>query len=148
ERSLDLSSLSAGPSCKRCRSPTTLVPLSTPVLRSIAPTHADLLPPHKKFRDSYLHEDSSKEHIEIAIEELISQQVAEALANYEVTCSANALEAKSQSQNGNDGENENGNRNHGDGGNKESGNLNENGRGAMPVARVCTYQDFVKCQPL
>nr|GEX82871.1 hypothetical protein [Tanacetum cinerariifolium] len=311
ERSLDLSSLSAGPSCKRCRSPTTLVPSSTPVLRSIAPTHADLLPPHKKFRDSYLHEDSSKEHIEIGMgvkiaardviktvaeeevkssargtvevevdprvgpvfdedvpdhvtadraivvtyelfrdlvqrfhdhtkeipvhqiqvietaqrqlkagqlmasgeragltdrirrlgrenlkvqallcikrdrvgilchhmalsqeefrqirrvhddarrrlkrlksfveRQLISQQVAEALANYEVTCSANALEAKSQSQNGNDGENENGNRNHGDGGNKGSRNLNENGRGAMPVARVCTYQDFVKCQPL
>nr|GEZ27376.1 putative reverse transcriptase domain-containing protein [Tanacetum cinerariifolium] len=27
-------------------------------------------------------------------------------------------------------------------------NLNENGRGAMPVAHVCTYQDFVNCQPL
>ncbi|GJS60411.1 reverse transcriptase domain-containing protein [Tanacetum coccineum] len=58
-----------------------------------------------------------------AIEELITQRVAEALANYEATRAANALEAESQSQNGNDGDNGN-------------------------VARVCTYQDFVKCQPL
>nr|GEZ81067.1 hypothetical protein [Tanacetum cinerariifolium] len=32
------------------------------------------------------------------------------------------------------------------GGNNKNGNLNENGRGAMPV--VYTYQDFIKCQPL
>nr|GEU38426.1 putative reverse transcriptase domain-containing protein [Tanacetum cinerariifolium] len=59
--------------------------------------------------------------------------------------------AKSQSQNGNDGNNRNGgnsNGNYGDGGNNKNRNPNENGRGAMPVARVCTYQDFVKCQPL
>ncbi|GJS29194.1 hypothetical protein Tco_0489814 [Tanacetum coccineum] len=49
-RSLDSSLLSAGQSRKRCRSHTTLVPLSTPVLRLIAPTHADLLPPRKRFR--------------------------------------------------------------------------------------------------
>ncbi|GKA66138.1 hypothetical protein Tco_0765946, partial [Tanacetum coccineum] len=75
---------------------------------------------------------------EIAIEELIAQRVAEALANYEATRAANALEAKSQSQNGNDGENgngRNGNRNHGDGGNNGNRNPNENGRGVMPVAR-------------
>ncbi|GJX78934.1 putative reverse transcriptase domain-containing protein [Tanacetum coccineum] len=69
-----------------------------------------------------------------AIEELIAQRVAEALANYEATCAANALEAESQSQNGSDGDNGNGNGgnrngNHGDGGNNENGNPNENGRG-------------------
>ncbi|GJU64023.1 hypothetical protein Tco_1245858 [Tanacetum coccineum] len=352
ERSLDSSSLYAGPSRKRCRSPTTSVPSSTPVLRSIAPNHADLLPPCKSFRDSYSPKDSREEYMEIgtadveavadlrigdgvgahtedgigmgvdiaasdiredeeefeaeasargtmeiavdplvtggiyestrgdvpdlegtlydivhymsevpldritqfetaqrqleagqlmasgeragltdrirklglenlkvqalcvsreigltvfvitwnflrrsfvrfvgimmmlrgdlgdwsrllrgvwdftlsldmtithsgmnpeAIEELIAQRVAEVLANYEVTRASNALEAKSQSQNGNDGNNGNsGNRNgnHGDGGNNKNGNPNENGRGAMPVARVCTYQDFMKCQPL
>ncbi|GJR97785.1 putative reverse transcriptase domain-containing protein [Tanacetum coccineum] len=46
-RSLDSYSLSAGPSHKRCRSPTTSVPSSTPVSRSISPTHVDLLPPRK-----------------------------------------------------------------------------------------------------
>ncbi|GJU17484.1 reverse transcriptase domain-containing protein [Tanacetum coccineum] len=49
KRSLDSSLLSAGPSRKRCRSLTTSVPSSTPVSRSIAPTHVDLLPPRKRF---------------------------------------------------------------------------------------------------
>nr|GFA98333.1 hypothetical protein [Tanacetum cinerariifolium] len=86
-----------------------------------------------------------------AIEELIAQRVAEVLANYEVTRAANALEDESQSQNSNDGDNKNGgngNGNHEDGGNNENCNPYKNDRGTMPVARVCTYQDFVKCQPL
>ncbi|GJT77041.1 putative reverse transcriptase domain-containing protein [Tanacetum coccineum] len=222
----------------RWRSPTTLASSPTPVSRSIAPTHADLLPPHKRFKDSYSPEDSREEHIEIStadaeavadlgiddgvgahIEDGIGmgvkiadsdiredeeefeaeastrgtievevdpkvrpvvdedvpnhvtadgaikvietaqrqlKAVTEASANYEATRAANALEAESQSQNGNDGDNghggignnRNGNGNHADGGNNGNGNPNENGRGAMPVARVCTYQDFVKCQPL
>nr|GEV81737.1 reverse transcriptase domain-containing protein [Tanacetum cinerariifolium] len=65
EKSLDLSLPSAGPSRKRCRSPTTLVLSSTPILRSIAPTHADLLLPHNRFRYSYSPKDSRKEHMEI-----------------------------------------------------------------------------------
>ncbi|GKD75217.1 hypothetical protein Tco_1333499 [Tanacetum coccineum] len=80
------------------------------------------------------------------------------MAAYEATRAANALEAESQSQNGSDGDNGNGgNRNGGDGnggnGNGENGNggnenPNENNRGVRPVARECTYQDFMKCQPL
>ncbi|GKC40377.1 hypothetical protein Tco_1052761, partial [Tanacetum coccineum] len=69
KRSLDSSSLSAEPSRKRCRSPTTSVPSSTLVLRLIAPTHADLLPPRKRFRDSYSPEDSREEHMEIGIDD-------------------------------------------------------------------------------
>ncbi|GKB33410.1 reverse transcriptase domain-containing protein [Tanacetum coccineum] len=86
-----------------------------------------------------------------AIEALIAQRVTEALAKYEATHAANTLEAESQSQNGNDGDNGNGgngNGNHGDERNNRNGNPNKNGRGAMPVARICTYQKFVKCQPL
>ncbi|GKB16739.1 hypothetical protein Tco_0850662 [Tanacetum coccineum] len=55
-------------------------------------------------------------------------------------------ERRELSQNGSDGDNGNGG--NGYGGNNRNGNPNENGRGAMLVARVCTYQDFVKCQPL
>ncbi|GKB65444.1 hypothetical protein Tco_0921630 [Tanacetum coccineum] len=73
-----------------------------------------------------------------AIEEIVNRQVEEALAAYEATRAANALEAESQSQNCSDG-------GHGNGGN---GNPNENNRGARHVARECTYQDFMKCQPL
>ncbi|GJS33456.1 hypothetical protein Tco_0531838 [Tanacetum coccineum] len=65
ERSLDLSSPSPGPSRMRCRSPIASVPSLTYVSRSIAPTPADLLPPRKRFRDSYSPEDSGEEHMEV-----------------------------------------------------------------------------------
>ncbi|GJV34099.1 reverse transcriptase domain-containing protein [Tanacetum coccineum] len=64
-RSLDSSSLSVRLSHKRCKSPTTSVPSSTHVSRLITSTHVDLLPPHKRFRDSYSPEDSREEHMEI-----------------------------------------------------------------------------------
>ncbi|GJU47155.1 hypothetical protein Tco_1204421 [Tanacetum coccineum] len=64
ERSLDSSSPFVVPSRKRCRSPTTLVPSSTPIPRLISPALADLLP-CKRFRDSYLSEASREEHMEI-----------------------------------------------------------------------------------
>ncbi|GJU03070.1 hypothetical protein Tco_1113408 [Tanacetum coccineum] len=67
ERSLDSSSPSFRPSHKICRSPTALVPSPTHDSRSIAPTPADLLPPCKRFRDSYSSEDSEEEHIEVDI---------------------------------------------------------------------------------
>ncbi|GJZ78082.1 putative reverse transcriptase domain-containing protein, partial [Tanacetum coccineum] len=56
-----------------------------------------------------------------AIEELVNRRMEEALAAHEATRAANALEAENQSQNGSDGDNGNG---------------------------ECTYQDFMKCQPL
>ncbi|GJR00877.1 reverse transcriptase domain-containing protein [Tanacetum coccineum] len=49
--------------------------------------------------------------------------------------------------NGNGGGNGNGNGN-GNGGGNGYGNHNVNFRGFMPVARECTFQDFLKCQPL
>ncbi|GKA48517.1 hypothetical protein Tco_0741475 [Tanacetum coccineum] len=65
ERSLDSSTPSSGPSRKRCRSPTASVPSPTHVSRLIAPTPADILPPRKRFRDSYSLEDSGEEHMEV-----------------------------------------------------------------------------------
>ncbi|GKE72745.1 hypothetical protein Tco_1534786 [Tanacetum coccineum] len=65
ERPLHSSLHSAGLSRKRCRSPVDSVPSSTPVIGSLAPTHADLLPPCKRFRDSYSSEASIEEDIEI-----------------------------------------------------------------------------------
>ncbi|GJX40668.1 reverse transcriptase domain-containing protein, partial [Tanacetum coccineum] len=58
-----------------------------------------------------------------------------------------------ESQNGSDDDNGNGGNGDGKNGNGENGNggngnPNENGRGDRPVARECTYQDFMKCQPL
>ncbi|GKF49396.1 hypothetical protein Tco_0142647, partial [Tanacetum coccineum] len=65
ERSLDSSSLSSGPSRKRCRSPAASVSSPTHDSRSIAPTPADHLRPCKRFRDSYSSEDSEEEHMEV-----------------------------------------------------------------------------------
>ncbi|GKD55358.1 hypothetical protein Tco_1288745 [Tanacetum coccineum] len=64
ERLLDSSSPSSGPSRKRCRSPTASILSPTHVSRSIAHTPVDLLPPRKRFRDSYSPEDSKEEHVE------------------------------------------------------------------------------------
>ncbi|GJX55052.1 hypothetical protein Tco_0284949 [Tanacetum coccineum] len=78
----------------------------------------------------------------------LRQILEEALATYEATRAANALEAENQSQNGGDddnGNNRDGNVKNGNGGNE---NPNENNKDARPVARECTYQDFMKCQPL
>ncbi|GJZ01848.1 putative reverse transcriptase domain-containing protein [Tanacetum coccineum] len=80
-----------------------------------------------------------------AIEELVNRRVEEALAAHEATRAANALETENQSQNGSDGDSGNGNGGNGNGRNE---NPDENVRGARPVARECTYQDFMKCQPL
>ncbi|GKD50843.1 hypothetical protein Tco_1279819, partial [Tanacetum coccineum] len=65
ERPIYSSSHSARPSRKRCRSPVDYVPSSTPVMGSLAPTRADLLPPHKRFRDSYSSEASIEEDTDI-----------------------------------------------------------------------------------
>ncbi|GKE73665.1 hypothetical protein Tco_1535706, partial [Tanacetum coccineum] len=65
ERPLHSSSHSAGPSCKRCRSPIDSVPSSTPVMGSLAPTCVDLLPPRKRFRYLYSSEASIEEDTEI-----------------------------------------------------------------------------------
>ncbi|GKD30831.1 hypothetical protein Tco_1241609 [Tanacetum coccineum] len=67
KRSLDSSSPSSRPSRMRCRSHTALVPSPIHVLRSIAPTPAELLPPRKRFRDSYSPEDSGEEHMEVDV---------------------------------------------------------------------------------
>nr|GEU56166.1 retrotransposon protein, putative, Ty3-gypsy subclass [Tanacetum cinerariifolium] len=215
KRSLDSSSLSAGPSRKRCRSTTTSVLPSTLVLRSIATTHVDLLPTRKRFRDSYLPENSREEHMEISTTdaeavadlgidtedgicvgvEIAASDIKEAAEEMSFvrfigivmmlggdlgdwSCllrgvwdfalslvvpwlcrtldwwlgldvsSRNTVNQVPRHRNGRNGNGENRNGNHGDGGNNGLGNLNENGRGAMPVARMCTYRDFVKCQPL
>ncbi|GJZ66522.1 reverse transcriptase domain-containing protein [Tanacetum coccineum] len=83
-----------------------------------------------------------------AIKELVNRHVEEALATHEATRAANALEAENQSPNGGDDDNGNGGNGNCENGNGGNGNPNENGRGDRHVARECTYQDFMKCQPL
>nr|GEV60667.1 hypothetical protein [Tanacetum cinerariifolium] len=263
ERPLHSSSPSARPSRKRCRSLADYIPSSASVTGSLAPTRAVLLPPHKRFRDSYSSETSMEEdtkidttetedgkeldivdgddvrdHIEVdprddrsvedipvdldgairdfyhhmsevrvdrivgiettqrqleaerscglshlhmsrsqeefqqirddrddlrrklrrtmtntlsgmtpaVIEETINRHVAEALEAHEVNKSLILENGNGNSGNGNgNGRNRNGN---GGNGNGQGGNRNGDRKGDRPVARECTYQDFMKCQQL
>nr|GEW13043.1 hypothetical protein [Tanacetum cinerariifolium] len=71
------------------------------------------------------------------IEELINRRVEEALAAYEVTRAANALEVESQSQNSSDDDNRNGgNRNGGNGNGKNGNSENGNGGNGNPHKKV------------
>ncbi|GKC43944.1 hypothetical protein Tco_1061666, partial [Tanacetum coccineum] len=91
ERSLDLSLPSSRPYRKRCRSSTTSVPSPTRVSRSIAPTPADLLPPYKRFRDSYSLEDIGEEHMEDGVGmrfEIAASDVREDDEKFEAEASA------------------------------------------------------------
>ncbi|GJV13335.1 hypothetical protein Tco_1354876 [Tanacetum coccineum] len=55
---------SAGPSCKRCRSPAATVTSSIHATRALVPSRANLLPPRKRFKDSISPEDSVEEDID------------------------------------------------------------------------------------
>ncbi|GJS66244.1 hypothetical protein Tco_0680808 [Tanacetum coccineum] len=76
-----------------------------------------------------------------AIEEMINQRVDAALEARRVN---RDLELGNGNGNGNGTGNGNNGGDNGDG----NENRNVNGRGDRPVARKCTYQDFMKCQPL
>ncbi|GJX45942.1 putative reverse transcriptase domain-containing protein [Tanacetum coccineum] len=86
-----------------------------------------------------------------AIEEMINQRVDAALEARRVN---RDLELGNGNDNGggdgNGNGNGNGTRNGNNGGDNGDGNENRNvnRRGDRPVARECTYQDFMKCQPL
>ncbi|GJR28012.1 putative reverse transcriptase domain-containing protein [Tanacetum coccineum] len=80
--------------------------------------------------------------------DVVNRRVEEALAAHEATRAANALETENQIQNGSDGNNGNGGNGNGGNRNGRNDNPDENGKGNRPVARECTYQDFMKCQPL
>ncbi|GJV76226.1 putative reverse transcriptase domain-containing protein [Tanacetum coccineum] len=79
------------------------------------------------------------------INELIAKRVEGALKAYDAAKNPGTeteMENEQQEDNvGANGDNGNGNAN-------GNGNHNVNNGGVVPVARECTYQDFVKCQPL
>nr|GEY10943.1 hypothetical protein [Tanacetum cinerariifolium] len=108
-----------------------------------------------------------------AVDNLIARRVAEALEARDVAKSLKPLAEGGDEQEGENGDDykgrngggdENGNGNRMNGNGNERGNDNGNGNGNerrnsyenhnvnfegfIPVARECTYQDFLKCQPL
>nr|GEV31378.1 hypothetical protein [Tanacetum cinerariifolium] len=79
------------------------------------------------------------------INELIAKRVEEALKAYDAARNPE-LEARIEDDQQDDHVEEN--INNGNGNGNGNGNSNVNNGGVVPDARECTYQDFVKCQPL
>ncbi|GKF05226.1 putative reverse transcriptase domain-containing protein, partial [Tanacetum coccineum] len=87
-------------------------------------------------------------------EELVTRRVAEEMEAREAARTLKPLNENVEEQEVKTGGNGNGgNGNGGNGGNGNGGNRNRNGNhgmnngGFMPVARECTFQDFLKCKP-
>nr|GFA40273.1 hypothetical protein [Tanacetum cinerariifolium] len=80
-----------------------------------------------------------------AINELIAKRVDEALKAYDAARNP-ITEAKIKNEQQDD--HVEGDVNNGNGNENGNGNSNVNNGGVVPIARECTYQDFMKCQPL
>nr|GEW04157.1 reverse transcriptase domain-containing protein [Tanacetum cinerariifolium] len=106
--------------------------------------------PNTRSRASMTHEE---------VEELVARRVAADMKAHEVARNLETLNECGDKQEGENGGNENGgnkgNGNRDNGGNERNGNRRngENGNqgmnygGFMPMARECTFQDFLKCKP-
>nr|GEZ30028.1 hypothetical protein [Tanacetum cinerariifolium] len=80
-----------------------------------------------------------------AINKLIPKHIDEALMEYEDTRNPKTkAKIENEQQENHVEENVNNENSNGNG----NGNPNVNDGGVVPIARECTYQDFVKCQPL
>nr|GEY99528.1 hypothetical protein [Tanacetum cinerariifolium] len=94
------------------------------------------------------------------VEELVARRVAEEMEARKAARNLETLNKNKEEQEGENGGNENGgngnevnggnenggNRGNGNGGNGGNGNHGMNYGGFMPMARECTFQDFLKCK--
>nr|GEX37880.1 hypothetical protein [Tanacetum cinerariifolium] len=81
------------------------------------------------------------------VEELVGRRVAEEMEAREAARSLETLNKNEEEQEGKNGGNENGeNGRNGNAGNGENGNYGMNYGGFTPMARECTFQDFLKCK--
>nr|GFA23456.1 hypothetical protein [Tanacetum cinerariifolium] len=100
--------------------------------------------PNTRFRASMTHEE---------VKELIAHRVAEEMKAREVARNLEALNENEEEQegenggNGGNGNGDNGENGNGGNGNEGNGNHGINYGGFMPIARECTFQDFLKCKP-
>nr|GEU97004.1 hypothetical protein [Tanacetum cinerariifolium] len=108
----------------------------------------DMKMPNTRSRASMTHEE---------VEELVARRVADEMEAREVARNLETLnenEEEQEGENGGNGGNGNGdnggNENGGNGGNRGNGKNRNHGMnygGFMPMARECTFQDFLKCKP-
>nr|GFA95727.1 putative reverse transcriptase domain-containing protein [Tanacetum cinerariifolium] len=100
--------------------------------------------PNTRSRASMTHEE---------VKELIARRVAEEMEAREDAMNLEALNENEEEQEGenegneNGGNERNGNGDNGGSGNGGNGNHGMNYGGFVPMARECTFQDFLKCKP-
>nr|GEZ74691.1 hypothetical protein [Tanacetum cinerariifolium] len=103
--------------------------------------------PNTRSRASMTHEE---------VEELVARRVAEEMEARESARNLETLNENEEEQEGENGGNGNGdNGGNKNGGNRENGNRDNRGNGNhgmnyegfMPMARECTFHDFLKCKP-
>nr|GEZ29684.1 putative reverse transcriptase domain-containing protein [Tanacetum cinerariifolium] len=106
---------------------------------------------YDRVRDGRL-EAASMTHEEV--KELVARRVAEEMEAREAARNLETLNENEEEQEGENGENEGngngvngGNKGNGNGWNGENRNHGMNYGGFMPMARECTFQDFLKCKP-
>nr|GEV37368.1 putative reverse transcriptase domain-containing protein [Tanacetum cinerariifolium] len=95
--------------------------------------------PNTRSKASMTHEE---------VKELVARRVAKEMEAREAARNLETLNENVEEQEGENEGNENGgNGGNGNGGNGEYRNHGMNYRGFMPMARECTFQDFLKCKP-
>ncbi|GJW51763.1 putative reverse transcriptase domain-containing protein [Tanacetum coccineum] len=119
------------------------------------PDHTKVIPVHIYRKMPNTRSGASMTHKEF--EELVNRRVAEEMEAREAAKTLEPLNENGDELEGENGGNGNrGNGGNGNGGNRNGGNRgngNRNGNhgmnygGFMPVARECTFQDFLKCKP-
>ncbi|GKB42705.1 hypothetical protein Tco_0887647 [Tanacetum coccineum] len=164
ERPMHSSSHYAGPSLKRYRSPIDYVPSSMLVMGSLAPTRADLLQPsiigietvqRQLEADQLIARGQRVSMIEridsLRLENLKVHRNRDDTRDRPFGSGEPLPPMRSRTENQSQMEKTttvNGDNGNGGNGNGRNENPDENVRGNIPVARECTYQDFMKCQPL
>ncbi|GKF54502.1 hypothetical protein Tco_0161412, partial [Tanacetum coccineum] len=81
------------------------------------------------------------------VEELVNRRVAEEMEAREAARTLEPLNENGDEQEGENGGNGNGGNGENRGNGNRNGNHGMNYGGFMPVARECTFQDFLKCKP-
>nr|GEU85191.1 hypothetical protein [Tanacetum cinerariifolium] len=153
-----------GPSRKRCRSHAVSVPLATPVPGALSLIRADLLPPRKRIIGVVIasdYDDSAKESrevdvgVEASIRSVGDDEVEEKAESEDRGTIEIGVDRVIKSVQRHQGHMMNGYGDRGGtdnrkglGGGNGDRNANIDFGGIVPVARECTYQDFVKSQPL
>nr|GFA79005.1 hypothetical protein [Tanacetum cinerariifolium] len=145
------------PSRKRRRSPMTSVPALPLVSGALSPVRADLIPPPKRLNDIGYLADVEIDPREIRYERVTHPAMPKDIPEPRLRGTASVesqrvdrLQRGMSRENGgneNGGNGWNGNGDNGGNGNEGNGNHGMNYGGFMPMARECTFQDFLKCKP-